>query len=909
VQSNLVQTLGKIDLNRKLRDYPPVDANGLFAGINLNDPTNPVTIRYFNALQDRQNLAADLFEALWRSVGAADPATVTVDTAEFKALRWLAQLAVNIVDYIDADNYSTPFRWYNRNGRQEYVFGVELPRLVINELYVQLDNNPRDLEPIPGTNRFRVRNGGSNHINIWAELLNPLPAEPANPAHPLSQDCTAQLSNGTPGPDQPYRIVLAQSRAATFNALHNPANTEGDPAFGDPAVRTSVVEDWPTTPGLNAVKPMLSADRFHGTADRNVVRGFYLVAPPTGNYQGPAGANPNMQAADPGFFSAPRDPHRFGIHRASQMYYPVDATLTVTHVPRPLILLRRLANPGLPYNNTKADPTRYNPYVTVDFVDFGAYPGQINDGRLYTTDGPVAAGNVTPMPQRHSWGRPQPYAAEVTLWHRQQPQPPETVTPQHTFFRHNAISADPSRLPQPWRPGETLTVPFEWLVHLDRPLISPMELWHVAGCKPHELTQVFTDSVSPSQGGNRHAVKWVNQGPIPNSVAGQDDGANRLYRFLECVGTGPRGSGTAAGGRIPGRVNINAVWNGEILRALADPQTPDSQNPNAFFTQADVDAVSWKLFQSRSPGGAPALGDPKPYRATPLLRPTDPVLGKLNGHTSMTELDKPFWSLGVGPANGTHAHGTPADRWSYYPDDWNGTARAHIIRGGDSTLLRAYDGPVNAVNPIAYQSLFDPPSAFNPHPPPYVPATHPYMQKQLLTKIYNHLTTRSNVFAVWLTVGFFEVDDQGQLGAEINKVENRQIRHRLFALVDRSQMTLHQQTLANSTGSTVWTPGNPVTFTLGTGPDPRSGRTWNPPAGTLLTLDEGQANEETIRVIQTNGGNTVRFNVNLPHGGRDAGGNGIPITVRWRGNPGPWTQQKYDPRLDTDVVPFFCIID
>jgi hypothetical protein len=219
-----------------------------------------------------------------------------------------------------------------------------------------------------------------------------------------------------------------------------------------------------------------------------------------------------------------------------------------------------------------------------------------------------------------------------------------------------------------------------------------------------------------------------------------------------------------------------------------------------------------------------------------------------------------------------------------------------------------YDGPINAVNSIAYQSLFDPPSAFNPHPPPFVPATHPYMQKQLLTKIFNHLTTRSNVFAVWLTVGYFEVDEQGRLGAEIGKAENRQIRHRMFAIVDRSQMTLLQQTVANTDGSTVWTPGNTVTYTLGIGQDPRSGRTWNPPPGTLLTLDEGQVNEETVKVFRTIGGTTVRFNVNQTHG-RDPAGNALPITIRWRGNPGPWTQQKYDPRLDTEVVPFFCIID
>src|SRR5205814_2196805 len=143
----------------------------------------------------------------------------------------------------------------------------------------------------------------------------------------------------------------------------------------------------------------------------------------------------------------------------------------------------------------------------------------------------------------------------------------------------------------------------------------------------------------------------------------------------------------------------------------------------------------------------------------------------LTGLPGVTATDSPFLSLATGY--------TDADLTTPY-------AQYRAARGINNTLLRARDPNPKTLPPI---NLGTPPPLLFENPA-HDTTTHPYQRFQLLTKMFNNVTTRSNVFAVWVTVGFFEVynadTENPTLGAEFGRAEGKHVRHRMFAIVDRT---------------------------------------------------------------------------------------------------------------------------
>ena len=200
--------------------------------------------------------------------------------------------------------------------------------------------------------------------------------------------------------------------------------------------------------------------------------------------------------------------------------------------------------------------------------------------------------------------------------------------------------------------------------------------------------------------------------------------------------------------REPGRINLNTIYTPEVFQGLM-AGFPDMAN-----------ATFWQKFvQSRR-------GDSQP---NVLAAPATTV---------PTEFARPFRSFG----------------------GWNMTVPAiqpSITREIECTLLRS-DTPAGSNRPL-FQFDSALPGTIGSYNDPN---RNPFFRYQGLQRLGNLVTTRSNVYAVWITVGYFEVTpwptgrvrrhadavhpDGYQLGRELGSDTGDIERHRAFYIFDRT---------------------------------------------------------------------------------------------------------------------------
>lgn len=826
----------RIDLNRPLRPYPPVvSQNNQGQFFNTGDPQ--FAQQYTAAEADRQAFCTEVFDALIKATGAP-PLTPALapGTPDFLTLKYLAQLAVNIVDDIDEDDVMTVFPWAPPAvpPNERFVFGVEMPKVVINEVYVEQTNGPQGdpnyvrqptmMGEMPRALKYQVNMFVElNHTQVPPFLNDENPGSPSTQNYQaFVQRHTQWLANGPGLSYQAYRLFAAQQGTFT-EFVGDPVNARAPDGQG-PVQYVQFTGD-PNAAFIQPVDTAIANDGPSSYRCRNGVRnaGFYVVA-----------ADQLASLQPPGWKAETPQPTL----SSPAMRYDVPAQGNDdmnTSQFKPTFVLQRLANPYLPPQPNPGQ-AGYNPYVTVDVMDLtppqvGAPTFQaIGQAIQYNSAGPAGMGGGQP---KASVIRRQPLSGNVARLVNSQAGMGGGGgggDPTHTFFSHNATSGQrpPTQLPEP---GPNGLERFDWFVHHDRKLTSPVELIHVSAVPPWLLTQRFIYPAQTSGGASAlvrqgHTAPWLDERETIDPMTGRGGSkiglqefsqtppqpgvpptlSSRLYRALEMFRVGDRTVEMGFAGRDIGKVNINTIWDKPVFDAVCDAFAktaviPGSNPPvlaflpdaSLGFTQFDVDSV-WTMLTSqqnllaRTPnlaGGGPAV----PY-------------------TQITGNDLPFWGMGA-PHEAVSQQYPPTPTGVGAPA-WQFTHN----QGLEATLFRSIQ-PRTPGDPAMPRRtrLFDAESQFafsqNPIIPgdnttanPEPPVRHPLMEKSLLTKVFEHFTTRSNVFAVYMTVGYFEVTNDAvkpeTLGDEIGivrdatgaVVENKAIRHRMFAVVDRTNLAL-----------------------------------------------------------------------------------------------------------------------
>ncbi|QVL30770.1 hypothetical protein KIH39_18190 [Telmatocola sphagniphila] len=906
--SNIISAL---DLNRKLTPFP--------SGTNGIAQTLIPQI-----MQERQVFARDIFLRLVVATGIwtnpPSPTTANYGTGKVllrdqsipnyntaqvqNSLRYLAQLAVNIVDYIDQDDVMTVYNWRNLNpfdpnyltfaydanpgappslatdavSGTEIIFGVENPRLVINEVYSHIRNDPSDPflanpQAPNDTTQWKATLPQPYIYQHWIELKCPVTA-------PVSQNGQPNLQSIFKADFTYYRILKIQATSdlaldgyvsllenydhrvfdATFFNLQTGALNNGF------ASTVKIIPFKQIFKALSQANPVVAnAEPLDQTSDQ---QNYIVIGPPdaqtdttTGKYATAAGVQantliPNM-SNDPTMGAGKANVQvKSSVLGGTTPYPPnMDQTATTADTQalttngannRYIFVLQRMAM-APQYNFDPTNPTKdpapngvnpiLNSWVTVDyFVQAG---NSIFDNRVVG----AGKGNFTRIPntaiaQQFSIGRRQPldgYQPSSQLLNlvadadapakdatnsrtptisaattvaaptaiasvvQQTPQPaakPAGVSP--TITQPPAITNILSTFgqvnyPPPQRylspsltlknGNQNLSANYDWYTHLDRPLISPAELLTVCAYSNHRVTNQFhwsNNTYQPSRVNSKstaagtaaamrsqrmmHLAPWTDMEPAFNDPTGtvQPDPNDtnffvadqvRLFRALALLETKTRVRGIPYGGRTPGKVNINTIYDPTILKAVVSGSDANT------FTYIDANGVNsdvtnaWTAIQKyRWPG-----------ESSTNIQP---------GNFSRN--DRAFMPPGL-PIYTAHTNATNF----YYR---NNSGIQNTFLWGNPLQVNT-----NAPNPVGNQPLF------------ITDQFHPYMNHEMLIKAMNNLTTRSNTFAVWCTVGYFEVENDGpytpsnrpRLGKELGSKDGTVVRHKFFSVVDRSNLATY----------------------------------------------------------------------------------------------------------------------
>jgi hypothetical protein len=487
------------------------------------------------------------------------------------------------------------------------------------------------------------------------------------------------------------------------------------------------------------------------------------------------------------------------------------------------IHLQRLANPLLPWNKDE------NPYLTIDSmsVDLTVFNGvektsrgplqmpapqgprrsalsslqrgdheATNKNNLWLHEGVnSAAGPTTPGT---AVGQLYDYYLHMTLGYLNRFTQPDS--PARNNDKQNAFdSSAPQASANARYVGAPKNNPFPWLAWNDRPFVGPMELMMVPRSRSWRLPYDFNpiSTAFNTYTANPPGTPPASAGQLPvagghlldffqSGNPGITPSPAHFYRLFDYVQVPSRFVGTET------ELNPTSSYFGaEITPAMAAQMQQEQALVSYFHPPFN------KVSTYREPGRVnintiPSNGNDLPFGPAPasiawgaILNPGAPAYA-VPAWPQIVKSRQGQWAPSAGPPF------TP----SYFANPFRSPAGAALGLPGpsgsiptraerDVTLLRA--DPITPTQP-----LFAYPPNLNQADDN---TRHSYFQTASLQRMNNLLTTRSNVYAVWITVGYFEVTsgpadpvhlDGFYLGQELGTDTGETTRYRAFYLYDRS---------------------------------------------------------------------------------------------------------------------------
>ena len=444
-----------------------------------------------------------------------------------------------------------------------------------------------------------------------------------------------------------------------------------------------------------------------------------------------------------------------------------------------VVHLQRLANPLQPYD------LETNPYRTIDsaFINLTVFngitssddPGYTGDHRVNDRFLTVQRGDFDGNNDKNRLWRSEIYH----VWEGNVQDPgngdgvpdyPQNVPLNDHVFIHN-LQHTLGFLNRAYGPpiGTTELLeapadkPFPWLTWLNRPYVSQYELMQVPKTSSSRLMAMFTlagtqDAYLSSPEADHipfgHLLNFFETDRVASGVkSGTAPQLGRIFDYLRVpsrfAGTTTRldpaaFTGTGVGTesfhppfnkvslfRDPGRVNVNTIYSDIVWKGIRG----DHPGPN--YTALEDSRRGYNASDS-NPLFAFDPGYPT-FFANPVRS-----FGSAN-KVPLDILKKPEASVTL-----------------MRPD------QADAL--GSKPLLRTNDLSQQDYNNKDYNDF----------------ERNSYFRYQTLQRTENLVTNRSNVFAIWITVGYFEVEPDGSLGLEMGTDSGQVKRHRAFYMVDRT---------------------------------------------------------------------------------------------------------------------------